>query len=130
MNINDYPKKKLIVIDILRICNPDDIFVIRDITPSKESHGNDGDGIIYRGKKESLLNDESGHFGDIFRMEIISISGYREDYNTGYQLTVRTPVEKCTYKCTNCGSLFIPGEEVKYCTPSCSLCGDPYTEIY
>lgn len=121
MNVNDFPKKKLIVIDILRICNPDDIFVIRDITPSKESHGNDGDGIIYRGKKESLLNDKSGQFENIFRMEIVSISGYKEDYNTGYQLTVRSSARY--YKCTRCGSIFIPGEEVEYYNPSCSLCG-------
>lgn len=130
MYINNFPKKKLIVIDILRICSPYDIIIIRDVTPSKKYHEDEIDGIIYTGKKESLLDDKSEQSKKILSMEIISISGYKEYYNTGYQLTVRTPVEKCTYKCTNCGSLFIPGEEVKYCTPSCSLCGDPYTEIY
>lgn len=123
MNINCFPKKKLMVIDILRICSPDDILVIRDITPSIESLGSDGDGVVYIGKKEPLLRDK---IDVISGKEIISIYGYRDDYNTGLNLTVQSSMN---YKCPKCGSIFIPGDNRSLLTHMCARCGSEMENI-
>lgn len=104
MNVDDFPTKKFTVMDILRISSPDDIFVIRDVTPGKRAHGPDDDGIIYRGKRNSILYDDMNHYGNIPEMEVIKIQGYTEEYKSGYQLTVRASGTYC--ECPNCGHTF------------------------
>lgn len=104
MNIDKFPKKKFTVMDILRISSPDDIFVIRDITPAKRAPGPDGDGIIYKGKRDSILDDYMDHYGCIPEMEVVQIHGYAEGYKSGYQLTVRMAGTYC--ECPNCGHTF------------------------
>lgn len=121
MTINDYPKKKLIVADILRITGARDTFIIRDVTPALHAPGPYGDGIIYRGVQEDLMWTDKNIANPICSMRVIGISPYHDDDEEGYSLMVTKAFEQ--YRCSKCGSTFIAGDNEQMMTYMCIRCG-------